>query len=245
MKTKKLVGIFLLSLCTTCFSSCNDDDAVKDPADTVTLNMLNENHGKTFIGSSNFYINKANNFYSSSNFIADVGNGQGVGAKVPLSLANLTQEVAVTPGHIYQIFDRKALMDFPSGNRAIQVESSYYQAYVVSTLSEENIITGAIVKYASITIENNELPAFNHNIGVLHQIGNKVEISLPSNSEYYLDTYNSEEKNSFNIKYIGNKLVLTLEKSPNQVSGPYGVYDIYIRSNNIFTVVNVRVDKQT
>lgn len=243
MKTKKLIGIFFLSLCTFWFSSCNDDEAIEDPADTITINMLNENNGKTFLGRSNVYINEANNFYSTSNFIADVGNGQGVGAKVPLSLTSLTQEVAVTPGHIYQIFDRNILMDFPSGNRAIQVGASFYQAYVVSTISEKDIITGAIVKYTSITTESNQLPEYEHNLGVLHQIGNKVEITLPPNSEYYIDEHYGENKDSFNIEYIRNKLVLTLAKSPNQISGPYGVYDIYIRLNNIFTVVNVRVEK--
>lgn len=83
-----------------------------DPADTITLNMLNEHNGKTYLGESKTYINEANNFVTSSNFISDVGNGAGVGADILPSLTNLTHEVAVTPGHIYQIFDKNTLIDF-------------------------------------------------------------------------------------------------------------------------------------
>ena len=115
MNTKKIVGIFLLSLCTMCFVNCSDDDTPDDPADTITLNMLNEHNGKTYLGESKTYINEANNFVTSSNFISDVGNGAGVGADILPSLTNLTHEVLVTPGHIYQIFDKNTLIDFPSG----------------------------------------------------------------------------------------------------------------------------------
>ena len=52
MNTKKIVGIFLLSLCTMCFVNCSDDDTPDDPADTITLNMLNEHNGKTYLGES-------------------------------------------------------------------------------------------------------------------------------------------------------------------------------------------------
>ena len=90
-----------------CFVNCSDDDTPDDPADTITLNMLNEHNGKTYLGESNVYINEANNFITSKNFISDVGNGAGVGANILPSLTNLTHEVAVTPGHIYQIFNKK------------------------------------------------------------------------------------------------------------------------------------------
>lgn len=111
MNTKKIVGIFLLSLCTMCFVNCSDDDTPDDPADTITLNMLNEHNGKTYLGESNVYINEANNFITSKNFISDVGNGAGVGANILPSLTNLTHEVAVTPGHIYQIFLKNPIQE--------------------------------------------------------------------------------------------------------------------------------------
>jgi hypothetical protein len=33
-----------------CFVNCSDDDTPDDPADTITLNMLNEHNGKTYLG---------------------------------------------------------------------------------------------------------------------------------------------------------------------------------------------------
>lgn len=240
MNTKKIIGISLLSLCITFFMSCSDDDTPNDPADTITLNMLNEHNGKTYLGESGTYINEANNFVTSSNFISDVGNGAEVGANILPSLTNLTHEVAVTPGHIYQIFDKNTLIDFPSGNRAIQVEASYYQAYVVSKILNSDMTIGAIVKYIPVVPDNNELPAYKYNIGSLHYIGETVELALPQNIEFFLKEHSAGKK-GLNVTSANNKLRITLTKAPDIVNGPYGTFDLYIRSNNVFTVVEVNV----
>lgn len=223
-----------------CFLNCSDDDTPDDPADTITLNMLNEHNGKTYLGESNVYINEANNFITSKNFISDVGNGAGVGANILPSLTNLTHEVAVTPGHIYQIFDKNTLIDFPSGNRAIQVEASYYQVYVVSKIVNSDMTIGATVKYISVFPNNNELPAYGHNIGSLHYIDETVELALPPNIEFFLKEHSAGKK-GLNVTSANNKLRITLTKTPDIVYGPYGTFDIYIRSNNVFTVVKVFV----
>lgn len=73
MKTKMLrwIAPAVLSLALV---ACSDDDAPSDPAGTVTLNMLDAENGKTYLGSTGFYINEADNFYSNGPFrIADVG----------------------------------------------------------------------------------------------------------------------------------------------------------------------------
>ena len=72
MKTKMLrwIAPAVLSLALV---ACSDDDAPSDPAGTVTLNMLDAENGKTYLGSTGFYINEADNFYSNGPFwIADV-----------------------------------------------------------------------------------------------------------------------------------------------------------------------------
>lgn len=241
MNTNKIIGISLLSLCTTFFMSCSDDDTPNDPADTITLNMLNEHNGKTYLGESGTYINEANNFVASSNFISDVGNGSGVGANILPSLSNLTHEVAVTPGHIYQIFDKNTLVDFPSGNRAIQVEASYYQAYAVSKILNGDMTIGAIIKYISVVPDNNGLPAYEHHIGTLYRIGETVELALPPNIEFFLKEHSSVKK-ALDITYANNKLRITLTKAPDIVHGPYGTFELYIRSNNVFTIAEVYVE---
>ena len=241
MNTKKIIGISLLSLCTTCFMSCGDDDTPNDPTDTITLNMLNEHNGKTYLGESGVYINEANNFAASSNFISDVGNGSGVGVNILPSLTNLTHEVATTPGHIYQIFDKNTLVEFPSENRAIQVEASYYQAYVASRILNGDVTIGAVVKYISVVPDNNGLPAYEHVIGSLHRIGETVELALPRNIEFFVKGYTAGKK-ALDITSANNKLTITLTTPPDIVSGPYGTYELYIRSNNVFTVAKVYVE---
>lgn len=79
MKTRKIIGMLLLLFFTFSFTSCNDDDDTKDPEGTVTLNMLNEENGKTILGESDVYINSSNNFKTSSCYIADAGKASGLG----------------------------------------------------------------------------------------------------------------------------------------------------------------------
>lgn len=63
MKTKMLrwIAPAVLSLALV---ACSDDDAPSDPAGTVTLNMLDAENGKTYLESTGFYINEADNFNS-------------------------------------------------------------------------------------------------------------------------------------------------------------------------------------
>ena len=80
MKTKMLrwIAPAVLSLA---LAACSDDDAPSDPAGTVTLNMLDAENGKTYLGSTGFYINEADNFYGTGPFwIADVGPVRGIGS---------------------------------------------------------------------------------------------------------------------------------------------------------------------
>ena len=56
-----------------CFVNCSDDDTPDDPADTITLNMLNEHNGKTYLGESKTYINEANNFVTIYYFRYNIG----------------------------------------------------------------------------------------------------------------------------------------------------------------------------
>ena len=88
---------------------CSKDD-VSDPSGTVMLNMLNEKSGGTRLGTSDIYINEANNFYTRSCYIADCGNTGGVGKRIGPVTNNLVREVAVAQDHMYQAFDEETIM---------------------------------------------------------------------------------------------------------------------------------------
>ena len=117
MKTKMLrwIAPAVLSLALV---ACSDDDAPSDPAGTVTLNMLDAENGKTYLGSTGFYINEADNFYSNGPFrIADVGPVRGIGSLGGPATSGLTDEAAVMPGHGYMIFADDALLSSLRGRR--------------------------------------------------------------------------------------------------------------------------------
>lgn len=242
MIRKHLFGILLLFLCTINFISCSGDDDAKDPSGTITLNMLNEENGKTLLGTSDTYINKSNNFKASSNYIADVGNVSGIGVNIEPQINNLAQEIAVTSGHFYQIFDRATLRDFPSGKRAVQINAGYYKAYVVSPIVNNSIITGSVVKYVLAYPDTKGLPEYGHLIGSLNQSGEKIELALPQDAEcVFEEHWGSGEEGAFDVQTAGGKLTITLLTSPSSVIGPYGTYKTYIRSGNVFTAIEVNV----
>lgn len=237
-----LPGILLMSL-TFAFitTSCNNDnDIPKDPEDAVTLNMMDELNGKTPLGGSNVYINKANNFYSSSSFIADAGSSKGIGENIPPKLNNLVNEAAVIPGHLYQVFDKRTMRDFPSGTRAVEIEANYYHVYVVSPIiNTDNVSTGAMVKYISVYPDPNGLPEIDRDLGILYYEGDIIEMDLLKDAEYALDEYGA---NALRLSTSDGKLVITLDKTPSNISGPYGTYRIYIRQGNVFSTVKVNVE---
>lgn len=238
MKTKQLFGI-LLFLCSIGFVGCSDDDD-KEPEGSVTLNMMNEGNGKTLLGTSDVYINNSNNFKTSTCFITDMGEASGLGTPVKPSLDNLAKEMAVVPKHLYHIYDKSVVRDFPSGNRAIMIGSGYYKAYVISSITQEGITTGAILKYVLAYPEENGLPEYETVIGNVDNVGDHIEYSLPKNAELYFSDYLNDEKDAFDIQFANGKLEVTLQKSINQISGPYGDYGILVRSESAFTYVEFK-----
>lgn len=242
MKTRKLAGILLLLLFTIGFTSCNDDDEIKDPEGTVTLNMLNEENGKTILGESDVYINSSNNFKTSSCYIADVGNAPGLGGNFKPQLNTLAQEVAVVSGHLYQIYDRDMIRRFPSGSLAVHAGSGYYKAYVVSEIKNATVVTGAMVKYVLTYPDSEGLPSYGEVIGTLDEVGDSFEYNLSKNGECdFIDSQWNYNNDAFDIKINNNRLVVTLLKPVNTASGPYGEYNLYIRSGSTYTLAQVNI----
>lgn len=235
MNKNWIFSILLMSLSLVFMASCDKDD-VSDPSDAVTLNMLNEANGKTLLGGSGVYINKANNFFSpsESSLIADLGSSKGIGQNFAPQLTNLVLETAVTPGHSYQIFDNESLAEFPSGTIAIRLNDTYYRVYAVSNLTASGNITGAVVKYVAVNAEGKGLPAYEQELGTLHNLGESVEVAIPKGAEYYCES----SRKPYELSVINGKLVFKLVSGWDESNGSYR---IYIRSGSVYTVVIVRV----
>lgn len=244
MKTKHLFGILFSFLCTINCVSCSDNEENKEPEGYITLNMKNEQNGKTLLGSSDVYINTANNFKTSSCFIADMGKTSGLGTPTKTLLNNLSRETAVISNHLYHIYDEDVIQDFPSGTRAIMIGSGYYKAYVVAPITQEGITTGTVVKYVLAYPETNDLPECGENIGNIDYIGDCIEYRLPKNTELYFSAYLDDDKDAFDIQIKDGVLKVTLLKSINRIYGPYGDYTIYARSGTTFTHIKFQAGMQ-
>ncbi|WP_102408070.1 DUF5036 family protein [Parabacteroides bouchesdurhonensis] len=235
---KNILSRFLLIGFLFAGVSCSNDDVPNDPESTVSLNMLDEGHGKTWLGESDVYINDANNFYAYSCLIADVGEAGGVGVTMPPKLENLVHEVAVTPGHIYQVFDNEAVREFPSGARAVAVGAEYYRFFVVSPILVDDKSTGAIVKYVLVSPDTKELPEYGHVIGKVNYVGEQASMELPEGAECF---WYGGIPEVFDVSTDDGILKMTLAKTPTEYNGVQGNYNVYVRLDDVYTSVVVQV----
>ena len=234
----KLLRYILLAAVAISLASCTKKDPEGDPAGTVSLNMLSENNGKTILGGSDVFINKANNFYSRWCFISDAGQAGGIWSDKAPVLDNMVREAAVIPGHLYHVFDQETIFDFPSGVRAVMVDANYYRVYVDSEITSDGNVTGAVVKYLSIYPDRNGLPEYDHKLGEVYYAGDSVYFDLPQDAECF---WHDGVPEVFDISTENGELVMTLLRTPTEYNGITGNYGVYMRRGDVFSKVNVRV----
>lgn len=235
--------LFRLMLVVMLFSvvSCSDDDDSRNLTDITTLNMLNEQNGRTTLGNSDVYINKANNFRTNSCVIAELGKSKDIGSAVtPKVGEGLAREVAVVSSHLYQAFDEDAVRSFPSGEWAVAVGAIYYQFYVESLITEGEGTVGATVKFAPVTPPSNELPDYGHLFGEVNWSGDEASIQLPNDAEFF---YYSDISEAFDVTTDRGKLTMKLIQAPsynNYISK--GDYNIFVRRGKVYTKIVVRIN---
>lgn len=231
MKSKLFFHITFLSILTLFSASCSNDDDNGDPDGTITVNMLNEDNGKTILGDSDVYIDNANNFHTYGCLIAPLGKKGGLGGLPAPALQGLSSNVAVEQGNAYQVFKSRAVMGFPSGKRALNIAGDYYNVYVVSHIMQGNEVTGATIKFRLEDIPSYGLPEYEHFIGTLEYVDDEITLTLPnSDFEYYYNDRGSA--NVYDFRKQGNKLKIKL------VEFEYNDYfGIYIRMQGSYTYV--------
>lgn len=239
-KTSKTLSISIILILFTFIASCNNDnDMPNDPNDAVTLNMLDEENGKTRLGVSDVYIDKANNFHTYSSFIADGGSAYGIGVNITPKLDNLVYEVAVTVGHVYQVFDYRTVYIFPSGVRAIMLGEAYYKFYVVSPITKDNKSVGSVIKYVSAYPDKKGLPEYGYKLGKVSIEGESVSMELPKSAECVWNRRDMLEM--FDISTDNGKLKMTLKQTPIDYYTVRDEYEIYVRIGDTYTVVCVAI----
>lgn len=238
MKKNFFGSLLLVVMMFAAISCSDDDDNAPDLENITTLNMLNVDNGRTRLGNSDIYINEENNFSTNSCYIVELGAADGIGKVIPPKVGNgLVRKASVSGGWLYQAFDEETIMQFPSKAIAMMVDAAYYQFYVESyimkeipnTTTSENV--GAVVKYSMVYPDPQDLPEYGKTILDVSSSDNVVEMQFPDDVEFY---YEPDEM--FDVQTDGGKLTVTCNYAYYQRE-----YGIYIRRDNVFTKIIVRV----
>ena len=234
---KNNIVLFALSLFITLFATnCSEDES--SLASYTSLNMLDENHGKTLLGETGVYINGSINFRSDNWQIVDLGTSVSLPSGQIPNLDNLSNETSVLPNHRYVSCKSENVLSFPSHKNAYEIGCKYYQFVVSSFLEKETCKVGAVVEYTSSLSNENELPQKDTNIGNLFGLDEQLSFDALGAEEYCF----FEKSEDFAISLSNGHLKVALRKSPNELYGPYGTYSIYLRKGNVYTKVTFDVD---
>lgn len=241
---KKILWPLFLAAFTCGMLSCSDDETGSvDPAGTVTLNMMNEENGKTTLGDSGIYIDKGQNFVAvDSNYdLFVLGKAGGLGGVAATSFDTRAEQAAVQAGYGYAAVRRDDQLGFPSGKHALKIGDSrvkYIKFYVVSPLSQADKTVGAAVKYAVVMPESHGLPEYGSTVLTIdndhyHELGQEVSLSLPTgDAECFL----LNEKYDVVCEQRGRKLVFRLgEWFSDRL-------ELYLRIRESYTKVYVEVN---
>lgn len=240
MYMKNLLWPILALLAFAATSCSNDDDTPSDPQGTVALNMLDESNGKTMLENSGIYIDKAQNFVTGSDcYLFPLGKASGLGAARVKAMSNPVSRAAVEAGTVFVAARPGALMEFPSGAKALKIKDSrvnYIKYYVISSLKEGDKTIGAAVKYAILTPETYGLPD-PESIALTIDLRNynyddKVALTL-SDSDFEYDFHGD---NNVACVKKGRKLLFSVEGYVNSE------YTLYLRIRESYTKVYVRVE---
>ena len=234
---KNNIVLFALSLFITLFAtSCSEDES--SLASYTSLNMLDENHGKTLLGETGVYINGSMNFRSDNWQIVDLGTSVSLPSGQIPNLDNLSNETSVLPNHRYVLCKSENVLSFPSHKNAYEIGCKYYQFVVSSFLEKETCKVGAVVEYTSSLSDEKELPQKDTNIGDLFGLDDQLSFDALGAEEYCF--FGKSE--DFAISLSNGHLKVALRKSPNELYGPYGKYTIYLRKGNVYTKVTFNVN---
>ena len=220
--------------------SCGDDEP-SIPSTAITLNMPNEDNGQTRLGFTDVYINSSDNFVGNQWSIVDLGKKGGF--KKEPETDQIAREVAVVPGHFYQMLPNDDLCVI-GGERALAIKSGFYNVYVNSWLrGDDGSIIGANVSFAEYRPKNSGLVEWDSNIGVpMHEGFDNIERAEFSFRKGFVFD------NSYNIYNMGNSdlrshLEITIKENTISFSNaawvPNGAAEVVIkvRYGNLYTRV--------
>ena len=210
-----LSGLVTLAAC--------GEDPLDNPDDMVTINMMDENHGKTRMGTTDIYIDSSHNFKTTDYYLCDFGPVIDLGHIEDGSpdLGTLTDQAAVSPDEGYLAFNCNDCMVFPSGHPAVAIGTSYYRLWVDEWIKENKVAVGARVNFALYRPEQYKLPDWNEAAGTIDAGNTSITVEVRDN----------KKKCQF-------KISLTPIATPATATGRYM---LYLRTGNSYTQTLVYV----
>lgn len=238
MKKTLILLSAILSLAS--LTGCDTNNTNSQPIETTTLNMHNEDNGKTFLGTTDVYINNANNFTSSSFVFTSLGRQGSISIPTTPKLSNLVTEIAVEAQTGYQIFDKSCIRKFPSGQIAVFEGAVFCYVYVNNLITnDEDKTIGAQVEFASMYPNSETLPPYGEYIHTFTGETEEFEYQLSPNFEYVIDSSWASHRD-FQIELTDKTLKIKLLVSPNEHNN-FGPYPIYIRDGIVYTIIYIDV----
>lgn len=238
MKTQKTVLLYTILTFISAFVSCDKDDDNNEPSGVISINIMNEDNGKTTLGNSDVYIDKANNFYGPYCLISSLGQKNRLTNFIPI-LDGVAPKVAVETNNAYQFFKNAALKEFASGKLALNITADYYNVYVVSQIKKNDAVVGANIKFALADVPHFDLPEYNSNIGIIYhnnEYENELTITLPSSDFEFEEVFASSNYYILECEKKNNKLIVKLVDYKTS-----DVFGFYIRIKESYTYIYGKV----
>lgn len=187
-------------------AACGEDEPPV-PDDAISLNMMNERNGMTYLGGSDVYIDNAGNFTSGQCGIVDLGKNGGFDESPRLT--QISRQVAVAPGHFYQVMLADDI-EKVAGGRAFRVGSTYYGVFADSWItSKDGGISGVKVAYVEREAATDRLPVPDSAVEIMLDAGNgEYAFDKSVVIDPYYDVY-AQYPEDFIVDIDGNRITFS------------------------------------
>lgn len=241
-----LLAATLLSLV-----ACSDKDPFDVPDDMVSLNMMNEDHGKTIMGNTDIYITRDMNFVSAGVYsFIEVMKAQDLGhvEENEPELNTFTDKAAVEQYGGYLAIRKEDVVRFTSSGRvAVLIDRPYYRMWVDDFIYEpKKQRVGAIVNFAQYMPVKAGLPDAYTEVGAVAE-DTPLIVSVPAKKcegmipEPY-NAYFECKLESKAKKSTGFEISLrpgALQKMPETMKSL--TFPLYVRCDRACTILNFQV----
>jgi len=227
--------LILATLLLVAASACNNKDKYAEPDDQVSVNLLDEDNGKTLFAATDIYITREHNFVSPlSYYLVDMEKVRNLGhvEEFVSEIKTITNQVAVVEFEGYLAFKRSDCARFPSGCVGIASNALYYGIFVDGWIKKDKEKVGAVVYFSEYRPDAGSLPEWGSTLNGTYSDG-KVTVTVPQkNAEAMVQSDTGVKIASTSSEKSSTKVVLEVPATLSSVQ-------LYLRYEKAFAKVTV------